>query len=443
MKKASCILLAALLMLLCSVALAECAEGCNMEETARTNPTCKELGTQTFTCPDCGYEEVVTWGEVGECWFELTHDQNNHWFECAGCGAIDGDKMPHEVSCVTAGKCNYCGATGVTGETSHALTGEWKYDQTSHWMECPDCKEKIMNWEHWAYCDAPNACLNCGATGVTIRIDHYATENSAVGFDATSCWYLCDKCGEACYKAPHQYDETTGKCIYCGQAEVVEEHDHVWEVTETVAATCTEFGNEHSVCTICGEGSDKQTYPTGHYWIYTTTKNPTCVKEGRHNYECRDCDATSIKKLPATGHTMVLTAAGSACTACDYTEEAALTVTTVENVAVEGENLSADVTLVVDQPQEDVSALLPEAVRASVQQVYIVKLLEKGEAIEPNGSIKVSIQLEEGADLTGKQLMLLTAEGELVEIAYEVVEGKLTFVTEAIGIFVLVDAPAE
>ena len=404
----------------------ECANGCGetkeealplsdshetMNETASTNPTCKELGTQTWTCPDCGYEEVTTWGEVGECWFELTHDQNNHWFECAGCGAIDGDKMPHEVSCVTAGKCNYCGATGVTGETSHALTGEWKHDQTSHWMECPDCKEKIMNWEHWAYCNAADTCINCGAAGVTIVVYH-------------------------------DYDEA-GKCTICGQTEVIPEHDHVWEVTETVAATCTEFGNEHSECTICGEGSDKQIYPTGHYWIHTTTKNPTCTKEGRHNYECRDCDATSIKKLPATGHTMVLTATGSACSTCGYAEEAALAVTPVENVAVEGENLSADVTLVVDQPQEDVSALLPEAVRADLQQVYMVKLLEKGEAIEPNGSIKVSIQLEEGADLTGKKLMLLTAEGELVEIAYEVVDGKLTFVTEAIGIFVLVDAPAE
>ena len=411
MKKVSCILLAALLMLLCSVAMAECAEGCNMKETARTNPTCKEQGTQTWTCPDCGYEEVTTWGIIGECYYELTHDQNNHWSECAGCGTIDGEKMPHEISCVTAGKCTYCGATGVTGEIVHALTGEWKYDQTSHWMECPDCKEKEMNWEHWAYCNAADTCINCGATGVTIDVYH-------------------------------NYDDA-GKCTICGQSKVVEEHDHVWEVTETVAATCTEFGYEHSECTICGEGFDKQTYPTGHYWIYTTTKNPTCTKEGHHDYECRDCDATSIKKLPATGHTMVLTATGSACSTCGYAEEAALAVTPVENVAVEGENLSADVTLVVDQPQDDVSALLPETVRADLQQVYMVKLLEKGEAIEPNGSIKVSIQLEEGADLTGKKLMLLTAEGELVEIAYEVVEGKLTFVTEAIGIFVLVDAPAE
>ena len=383
----------------------------SMEETAKTNPTCKELGTQTFTCSGCGYEEVTTWGEIGECNYELTNDQNNHWFECKGCGTIDGLMMPHEISCVTAGKCVYCGATGVTGETAHALTGEWKHDQASHWMECPDCKEKIMNWEHWAYCNAADTCINCGAAGVTIVVYH-------------------------------DYDEA-GKCTICGQTEVIPEHDHVWEVTETVAATCTEFGNEHSVCTICGEGSDKQTYPTGHYWIYTTTKNPTCVKEGRHNYVCRDCDATSLKKLPATGHTMVLTATGSVCSTCGYAEEAALAVTPVENVSVEGENLSSDVTLVVDEPQEDVSALLPEAVRASVQQVYVVKLLEKGEAIEPNGSIKVAIQLEEGADLTGKQLMLLTAEGELVEIAYEVVDGKLTFVTEAIGIFVLVDAPAE
>ena len=88
-------------------------------------------------------------------------------------------------------------------------------------------------------------------------------------------------------------------------------------------------------------------------------------------------------------------------------------------------------------------AELPEDIRASVQQVYVVKLLEKGETIEPNGSIKVAIQLEEGADLTGKKLMLLQANGTSAEIAYEVVEGKLTFVTEAVGTFVLVDATAE
>ncbi len=419
MKKASCILLAALLMLLCGAALAENTEcyHANMVETASTNPTCQELGTQTWTCSDCGYEEVTTWGVAGECWFELCYDQNNHWYGCKGCGAIDGDKMAHEISCVNAGLCNYCGATGVSGEVAHESDGTWQYDNAKCWLDCINCSEKIFEYQHWNFCDSPSACIICGQTGVTISVYH-------------------------------DFDQTTGKCTICGQAEVVEEHDHVWEVSETVAPTCTEFGNEHSVCTICSEGSDKQLYPTGHYWVVTKTVDATAEREGRIEYACRDCDATSLKRLPATGAAEETPAEETAEeTAEEAVEETAeVAVKAVENVTVEaaeGEALSSDVALIVSEPEEDVSATLPEEIKENVAKVYFVKLTEKGEEITPAGSLKIAIQLEEGADLTGKKLMLVKEDGTLVEIEYEIVEGKLVFVTDAIGTFVLVDAPAE
>ena len=37
--------------------------------------------------------------------------------------------------------------------------------------------------------------------------------------------------------------------------------------------------------------------------------------------------------------------------------------------------------------------------------------------------------------------MLLREDGTLVEVEYEIVDGQLVFITEELGMFVLVDAP--
>lgn len=422
----------------------------NMEEIAVTFPNCKEDGSRTLKCLDCGAEVVESMGTDGGCWYVFVNKGDTHVLMCEGCGAVDSEDV-HYISCTGGSTCMYCGATGVSGDVAHNVPGDAQGDANSHWWECVDCNEKVWAGEHHAFCDMDTTvCMSCGKTDVNIVVYHGIDEDDLVT-TATEHWWACPQCKADVYRGVHEDLDGTGIC-YCGEPVPAEEHDHEPVAKIVVAATCTEFGLEQSVCAICGEVlADKELYPTGHNWAVSKTVDATCEQDGRINYACENCDATSLKKLPATGHTLVdgVCACGYAeeVPAAQETEEAAeIAVKPVENVTVEaaeGEALSSDVALIVNEPEEDVTETLPEAVRETVKKVYYVTLTEKGEAIEPAGSLKVSIQLEEGADLTNQKLMLIKEDGTLVEIAYEVIEGKLVFVTDAIGTFVLVDAPAE
>ena len=418
----------------------------NMEEIAITYPNCKDVGTQTWKCVDCGAQEVTEFGEAGECSYEVVNAGSTHKGVCTGCGTVEWEE-PHNVSCADGSTCITCGATGVTGEEGH-MTGEPVYTASTHWWVCEDCGEKLWEGEHHTTCDGnTTVCEICCATGVDIVIYHSIGDED-LETSATEHWWNCPTCGEQTYRGAHEDLEGTGIC-YCGQPVPSAEHECTGEAVTVTAATCTEDGLEQTVCTTCGEVlSTKTLYRTGHYWVVTKTVDATAEKEGRIEYACRDCDATSLKRLPATGAAEETPAEETAEeTAEEAVEETAeVAVKAVENVTVEaaeGEALSSDVALIVSEPEEDVSATLPEEIKENVAKVYFVKLTEKGEEITPAGSLKIAIQLEEGADLTGKKLMLVKEDGTLVEIEYEIVEGKLVFVTDAIGTFVLVDAPAE
>jgi len=460
--------------------------------------TCLDCGVEMYdnhwiscadgTCMDCGATgvngEKVHWTEDAE------YDANNHWWTCLDCGEKCWLDV-HYISCQGGNTCVDCGATGVNAEVSHR-TDEGEYDANSHWWTCLDCGEKEWAGEHHAFCDMDtNTCMSCGISGVNIVTYHSISEDDVVT-TTTEHWWVCTACKKEVYRGEHEDLDGTGIC-YCGQPV---KHEHTWEKsgetaatctvdgkvdykcagctetkTETVkatghnykadaskAATCTEAGYERTVCAGCGDiTAEKKLYPTGHNWVVVNTVDATCTKDGHIDYDCRNCDAGSVKRLPATGHTLV----DGAC-ACGYTEEAPaeepaevteevaeVPMKVIENVTVEaateGETISSDVALIVNEPEKeaDLTAILPEEIVETVAKVYFVKLTEKGEEIEVSGNLKITIELEEGADLTGKKLMLLKEDGTLVEIEYEVVEGKLVFVTEAVGTFVLVDAPAE
>ena len=494
-KKTICMLLVALLMLLCGTALA-------------AND------------------------EVHRCYsFSYAYDDEYHWEVCDHCGAI-GRKGKHVLSCAENGTCEYCGATGVSGKADHYWTGAWAGDEQCCWMICGGCGAESEHTPHVSRCNQrnPGFCMNCGlpceighvywdtvslirGNCVTSTIEKLRCrdcgEEQTVEWEFTGkCWYdyvnegdvhtfMCTGCNTIRYSEGHSRSCMGGtSCLFCGAEGITggishEEYELVNQ-GDTHAYVCTACGaidwsEEHSVpctggttCVDCGaegvtgefshEAADGWHYDNEKCWLNCANCDAHAFENPHWNYcnamdACINCDATNVT-LVAVHNTSEISAMdyglvscwylcdtcgeacyhmphlfeeGGACSVCGFAGIATVPV----EATVEGENLSADVTLLVEQPQEDVSALLPEAVRTSVQQVYIVKLLEKGEAIEPNGSIKVAIQLEEGADLTGKKLMRLQEDDTLAEIAYEVVEGKLTFVTKAVGTFVLVDATAE
>ena len=56
--------------------------------------------------------------------------------------------------------------------------------------------------------------------------------------------------------------------------------------------------------------------------------------------------------------------------------------------------------------------------------------------------IRLSIPCEEER-IEGLKLLLLTEEGELIEIEYEIIDGEIVFETDRIGVFLMVEDTAE
>ena len=93
---------------------------------------------------------------------------------------------------------------------------------------------------------------------------------------------------------------------------------------------------------------------------------------------------------------------------------------------------SADITLEVTDQTE---ASLPEAAKTA-QHVFQVALFEKGVETEPVGILTVKLPIEDETALAGLKLMLVTEDGTLLEIEYEIQDGMIVFKTNQTGTFV-------
>ena len=101
----------------------------------------------------------------------------------------------------------------------------------------------------------------------------------------------------------------------------------------------------------------------------------------------------------------------------------------------------SEVVLVVHETKVEMKVELPDTVTAEVKKVLAVSMLKEGNAIQPAAAVKLSIPVVE-EEVTGLKLMLMTEDGELLEIEYEIIDGKIVFATDAVGVFLFVDAEA-
>lgn len=98
-------------------------------------------------------------------------------------------------------------------------------------------------------------------------------------------------------------------CKWCGeefeQIEI-ESGNHVFDEEYTVSPTCTEYGCERKVCTLCGVTEDINIIPPlGHSYsdYLQIIKVPTCKEEGTVARECRICgDLCDVITVAPAGH---------------------------------------------------------------------------------------------------------------------------------------------
>lgn len=152
------------------------------------------------------------------------------------------------------------------------------------------------------------------------------------------------------------------------------------------------------------------------------------------------------------------------CTACSLCGYAVYSAKETISTLVEGENVPAvvvrvetatikaaeentpeavptDTVLVVHETTFEVPVTLPEELKGTVEKVFTAALVKDGQNIQPSGKVKLTIPVDEEtvAALEGKVLMLLREDGTLVEVPYEVVDGEIVFITEEVGVFLLME----
>lgn len=278
--------------------LSSCGHEHNYVESNKTEATCTNPGSITYTC-ECGesYQDSI--------------EPLGHKFK-----VIEGK----EATCTTDGyaeyqECERCNHT-ESEQVIKALGHDYKFTDVA-----PTCEEKGYT-EHVcnrcgdsykdAYIDALGheyvnhtgvaaTCLESGYKDYqTCANCDYTTyeEIEALGHDLVHH----DKVHADCVTKGHEaYDE----CSICDYTTYVEieayGHNYTWSL---INPTCTETGYKRYLCQSCGDTYDEEDAPAyGHYLLYENAVSPTCTSVGHNAYEyCGNCDYTTYEEIPMTEH---------------------------------------------------------------------------------------------------------------------------------------------
>ncbi|MBQ2977918.1 MAG: hypothetical protein IJE17_10550, partial [Clostridia bacterium] len=383
------------------------------------------------------------------------HNETHHWVGCAYC---DGYAVYVEHF-------NTC---GPNGNSTECVCGYPYSGFVKHFYKegvCTRCGEAEPHEHSWTLVSTIDAtCESAGvkeykcACGETKR----ETYSSATGHD----WVTTNQAA-TCQEAG--YEKTA--CTRCGQFTQTEIPAlfHNWKQSEKVAADCTKAGYIKYTCTNCGYFKKDVIPSVGHnFGEYKASGN------GIHFAECQNGCGEKLEGAC----TYQETDAGKTCSVCEdviaatpvpaqestpapaedaglpnaepvIIEEAALE-SAAENVLPEK---AVDVELIVEeQPEltpdnEEIQQALAEQ-PAALQELIITTVEENPEAVilnitlvvdeekvEPKGTLRISLPAEK---LQGMRLVYLTGDGMMVEIEFEIVDGKAIFETDVLGFFALI-----
>ena len=284
------------------------SRGSHTFETVETEPTCTEPGYRLSRCKTCGYEtnRTVYKNPLGHKW---VNDSGDH----------------------TVGRtCSVCGLT--TSGTSHTWS-DWKSDETSHWVECTQCKTKSSLGSH-VY--VGGRCDICGKTksgGSSCQHEWKITGR----FGVLNHYEQCGLCGEtrqiSCREAnktkPRSYCTDPLYC-QCGNKMQDGQKNHnfgTWIChDDTHEHKCLNIGcgygtvEHHNIvivggvakCSVCSFIDKTVSVPHSHSYGAWTAANGGCVKR---------CTDPTCGDVVVTAHTLsAADCAGNAtCTRCGAT----------------------------------------------------------------------------------------------------------------------------
>ena len=232
---------------------------------------------QPDVCAVCGAKDVAI-SHVSHTynWSAAEHDGDTHWWICIKCGQ-KVDEEWHRASCENPGVCIVCGAENVKiSYTSHDFNwNDPKYDKNTHWWICATCGEKVGLDVHWAYCDAPNVCAECGAKDVTIEYVSHGRIGNDIAYDKESHWWTCPRCGEKQEGKHWAFCTSPTMCADCGAKDVT-----MLYIEHSFGPTDVQYDQETHwfVCRNCGEKADQS-----EHWAFCS--EPTV---------CAECGAKDV-----------------------------------------------------------------------------------------------------------------------------------------------------
>ena len=238
--------------------------------------TCTQNEVTKFSC-DCGYSysettKVAQGHQLDKTQF-TKRTPTGHYYKCDNCGndvveqhvSVDAecpDGYNREATCYKEGhqdkQCTVCNlvyheTTPITGE--HNFAEEWSHTGTFHWHACLNgdgaCTAKSEEAQH---------------VFKTVRQDPTCTE---AGFEEKQC-----ECGT----------------VQSGSHHTLSIIAHDYEETVTTVATCTQAGEVHKVCRVCGDTVDEVVEQLKHDWTEWTGD------ETQHWHICSNCGTEQTSK---------------------------------------------------------------------------------------------------------------------------------------------------
>lgn len=278
-----------------------------------------DVCSEPDVCRFCGAEDAVMMDTVHSTKTEICHDTTMHWQGCTDCGEVlDLRTMKkHTYKDYVCTECGYTPFTDILGTFTYSEDSAWcsdcerdvytgVYTRTECWFACPDCCKTIHEFGlHYAACDAPEACYNCGATGVTIsRVEH---EAGAISYDDKQHWGECGRCEKKLEAADHTLMDLWNDaehwkiCSECG-----------YEPAARAAHTAVCVAQ--NVCSTCGQ-RDIIISEVVHEWTDTA--------DGRYHWtECMACGSIKDNLVVEHQFTDLVkisdTLCGAKCKECGY-----------------------------------------------------------------------------------------------------------------------------
>lgn len=273
----------------------------NYSETSRTESTCSNVGSITYTCDECGnsYSEEIAKKEhtPGEWTVKTPATEDSTGLEertCTECGTQTDsrviDKLPHTHNYTTESKSATCTEDGyekqscACGSVINTVIPATGHTYGEAVVVDPTCTKKGSS---------TISCKHCSHTEVT---DIPATGHNYVESEKTAA--TCEETGSVTYK-----------CTNCEDtySEPIEKLEHEYAVTSTIEATCTKGGYTIETCKHCGDTKrTNETVATGHDdGEWTIVKEAELGVAGSKELRCTKCntllDTEEIPMLTTDG----------------------------------------------------------------------------------------------------------------------------------------------